>query len=137
MAAATVYGAALGALLLTTIGSALAVLRIDPFWQQAVVGALILAAIGLDRALAVRLTAGCRTEGPRCEVDPTGGRRRTRPTSPRVALAALGSWDAVVVIALLAVVLVAQRSGGRLRQRPQRLASCCWTSCRSRSSRCR
>lgn len=48
------HGAALGALLLTTIGSSLAVLRIDPFWQQAVVGAMILAAIGLDRLLAAR-----------------------------------------------------------------------------------
>ncbi|MDT0343503.1 ABC transporter permease [Streptomyces litchfieldiae] len=53
----TVWGAALGALLLTTIGSSLAVLRVDPFWQQAVVGALILAAIGLDRLLAARLAA--------------------------------------------------------------------------------
>ncbi|ROP35806.1 ABC transporter permease [Saccharothrix texasensis] len=50
----SVHGAALGALLLTTIGSSLAVLRINPFWQQAVVGGLILAAIGLDRLLAVR-----------------------------------------------------------------------------------
>ncbi|MFC6091249.1 ABC transporter permease [Saccharothrix lopnurensis] len=48
------HGAALGALLLTTIGSSLAVLRINPFWQQAVVGALILAAIGIDRLLAAR-----------------------------------------------------------------------------------
>jgi rhamnose transport system permease protein len=56
----TVWGAALGALLLTTIGSSLAVLRINPFWQQAVVGALILAAIGLDKALAVRLAARLR-----------------------------------------------------------------------------
>ncbi|RKN10472.1 ABC transporter permease [Streptomyces radicis] len=50
----TAYGAAIGALLLTTIGSSLAVLRVDPFWQQAAVGGLILAAIGLDRALAAR-----------------------------------------------------------------------------------
>jgi rhamnose transport system permease protein len=50
----SVYGAALGALLLTTIGSSLAVLQINPFWQQAVVGGLILAAIGIDRLLAVR-----------------------------------------------------------------------------------
>jgi rhamnose transport system permease protein len=50
----SVYGAALGALLLTTIGSSLAVLRINPFWQQAVVGGLILAAIGIDRLLSVR-----------------------------------------------------------------------------------
>ncbi|RAO27813.1 Ribose transport system permease protein RbsC [Micromonospora saelicesensis] len=54
------YGAALGAVLLTTIGSSLAVLRIDPFWQQAVVGALILAAIGLDRFLALRVAARLR-----------------------------------------------------------------------------
>jgi rhamnose transport system permease protein len=51
----SVYGAALGAVLLTTIGSALPVLGINPFWQRAAIGALILAAIGLDRALAVRM----------------------------------------------------------------------------------
>ena len=51
----SVYGAALGAALLTTIGAALPVLGINPFWQRAAVGALILTAIGLDRALAVRL----------------------------------------------------------------------------------
>ena len=56
----SVYGAALGAVLLTTIGSALPVLGINPFWQRAAVGALILAAIGLDRALAVRLAKGLR-----------------------------------------------------------------------------
>lgn len=56
----SVWGAALGAVLLTTISSSLAVLRINPFWQQAVVGALILAAIGLDRALAVRVAARLR-----------------------------------------------------------------------------
>jgi rhamnose transport system permease protein len=52
----SVYGAALGAVLLTTIGAALPVLGVNPFWQRAAVGALIIAAIGLDRALAVRLT---------------------------------------------------------------------------------
>jgi rhamnose transport system permease protein len=56
----SVWGAALGGLLLTVIGSALAVLRINPFWQQAVVGALILAAIGLDRLVAVRVAARLR-----------------------------------------------------------------------------
>jgi rhamnose transport system permease protein len=56
----SVYGAALGAVLLTTIGSALPVLGIDPFWQQAAVGGLILAAIGLDRALAARVTRRLR-----------------------------------------------------------------------------
>jgi rhamnose transport system permease protein len=50
----TVYGAAIGALLLTTITSALPVLGVSPFWQRAMIGALILASIGLDRYLAVR-----------------------------------------------------------------------------------
>jgi rhamnose transport system permease protein len=56
----SVYGAAIGAVLLTTIGSALPVLGINPFWQRATVGALILAAIGLDRALAVRVGRSLR-----------------------------------------------------------------------------
>lgn len=51
----SVYGAALGAVLLTTIRAALPVLGINPFWQDAAVGALILAAIGLDRALSARI----------------------------------------------------------------------------------
>nr|MDT0661949.1 ABC transporter permease [Micromonospora sp. DSM 115978] len=61
----SVYGAALGAVLLSTINSALPVLRIDPFWQQAVVGALILAAIGLDRALAARVAQRLRVRRSR------------------------------------------------------------------------
>ncbi|WP_248966032.1 ABC transporter permease [Sphaerisporangium perillae] len=52
----TVYGAALGALLLTTIGSALVVLKVNSFWQQALTGALLLLAITVDRVLAVRVT---------------------------------------------------------------------------------
>jgi rhamnose transport system permease protein len=52
----SVYGAALGAVLLTVMGAALPVLGVNPFWQKAAVGILILAAIGLDRALASRLT---------------------------------------------------------------------------------
>ena len=50
----TVIGAAFGAILLATINSALPVLGIQSFWQRAVVGALILGAIILDRVLAVR-----------------------------------------------------------------------------------
>jgi rhamnose transport system permease protein len=53
----SVYGAALGAVLLTVIGAALPVLGVNPFWQKAAVGMLILAAIGLDRALAARLSS--------------------------------------------------------------------------------
>ncbi|MET4002210.1 rhamnose transport system permease protein [Arthrobacter sp. UYCu511] len=50
----TVYGAAIGAVLLTTITSALPVLGVSPFWQRAMIGALILASIALDRYLAIR-----------------------------------------------------------------------------------
>jgi rhamnose transport system permease protein len=50
----TVWGAAIGAALLVTINRALPVLGIADFWQRAVVGGLILAAIVLDRVLAVR-----------------------------------------------------------------------------------
>jgi rhamnose transport system permease protein len=56
----TVYGAAIGALLLTTIGSALPVLAVDQFWQGAIVGALILVAIGTDRVVADRVAARLR-----------------------------------------------------------------------------
>jgi rhamnose transport system permease protein len=56
----TVWGAGLGALLLTVIGSALAVLSINQFWQQAIVGALIVLAIGADRLVAVRIARSLR-----------------------------------------------------------------------------
>ena len=56
----SVWGAGLGALLLTVIGSALAVLDINQFWQQAIVGALIVLAIGADRLVAVRLARSLR-----------------------------------------------------------------------------
>ncbi len=50
----TVWGAAIGAWLLMTINRALPILGVQDFWQQAVVGALILGAIVLDRVLAAR-----------------------------------------------------------------------------------
>ena len=56
----TVWGAGLGALLLTVIGSSLAVLDIDQFWQQAIVGALIILAICADRLVAVRIARSLR-----------------------------------------------------------------------------
>lgn len=49
----TVVGAAIGALLLTTITGALSALRVDRFWQQAIVGVLILAAITVDRVVGI------------------------------------------------------------------------------------
>jgi len=50
----TVWGAAIGAMLLVTIDRALPILGVPDFWQRAVVGALILGAIVLDRVLAAR-----------------------------------------------------------------------------------
>jgi rhamnose transport system permease protein len=51
----SIWGAAIGAFLLETISSALPILGVQSFWQQAVVGALIIVAIVLDRFLALRL----------------------------------------------------------------------------------
>ncbi|WP_326819339.1 ABC transporter permease [Streptosporangium sp. NBC_01756] len=61
----TVYGAALGALLLTTITSALVVLKVNPFWQQAITGALLLLAISVDRLLALRVARILRRRNAR------------------------------------------------------------------------
>ena len=57
----TVLGAALGALLLNTINSALVVVNVSSFWSQAIAGALLLAAIAFDRLIAVRLAPALRT----------------------------------------------------------------------------
>jgi rhamnose transport system permease protein len=56
----TVYGAALGALLLGAIRSALVILQVNAFWEQAINGALLLLAIGLDAYLAHRLARELR-----------------------------------------------------------------------------
>lgn len=59
----TVVGAAIGAYLLLTIARALPVLGIPDFWQQALVGALIIGAIVLDRVLARRQSRRLLQEG--------------------------------------------------------------------------
>jgi rhamnose transport system permease protein len=59
----TVVGAAIGALLLTTITSSLTAVRVDKFWQQAVVGVLILAAIIVDRVAHLRAAKRIRVQG--------------------------------------------------------------------------
>lgn len=61
----TVVGAAIGALLLTTITSSLTALRVDKFWQQAVVGVLILAAIIIDRLASIRTARRLRVSEAR------------------------------------------------------------------------
>ncbi|MHB1431971.1 MAG: ABC transporter permease [Streptosporangiaceae bacterium] len=53
-------GAAIGALLLASINSALYVLGVSSFWDQAIAGFLLLLAIALDRGISVRLAAALR-----------------------------------------------------------------------------
>jgi rhamnose transport system permease protein len=57
----TVLGAALGALLLNTINSALVVVNISSSWDQALAGALLLAAIAFDRLVAISVAPALRT----------------------------------------------------------------------------
>jgi rhamnose transport system permease protein len=51
----TAYGAALGAILLGTIENALTILKLNPFWLQAIQGAVIIAAVTLDALITRRL----------------------------------------------------------------------------------
>ena len=57
----TVLGAALGALLLNTINSALVVANVSSFWSQALAGALLVGAIAFDRLIALRVAPALRT----------------------------------------------------------------------------
>jgi rhamnose transport system permease protein len=61
----TVFGAALGALLLNTINSALVVVRISSSWSMALEGALLLGAITFDRVVSLKLTPSLRTRRAR------------------------------------------------------------------------
>jgi rhamnose transport system permease protein len=63
----SVVGAALGALLLSTITSALYTLGISPFWDQAIWGFLLLLAITLDQTITQRLTTALRQRRTRHE----------------------------------------------------------------------
>ena len=57
----TVLGAALGALLLNTISSALVVVNVSSNWTQALAGGLLVGAIAFDRLIAVRVAPALRT----------------------------------------------------------------------------
>ncbi len=61
----SVTGAALGALLLATINSALYVLGISSFWDQAIAGLLLIVAITIDRIISVKLTSALRLRSAR------------------------------------------------------------------------
>jgi rhamnose transport system permease protein len=56
----TVLGAAIGAVLLNTIYSALVVVNVSSFWSQAFSGALLVGAIAFDRLIAVRVAPALR-----------------------------------------------------------------------------
>jgi rhamnose transport system permease protein len=58
----TVIGAALGAILLDTINQALVAARVSAFWDSAVAGALLLAAIAFDRFIGVRAARALRAK---------------------------------------------------------------------------
>ncbi len=75
----SVWGAAIGAFLLVTINRALPIVGIQDFWQQAVVGALILAAIVLDRVLSARQE---RRLAARREVESAASPRPGAPPVP-------------------------------------------------------
>jgi rhamnose transport system permease protein len=61
----TVIGAAIGAILLSTITSSLTATRVDKFWQQAIVGVLILSAIIIDRIVSARTARKLRVNEAR------------------------------------------------------------------------
>jgi len=56
----TAYGAALGAILLGTIENALTILKLNPFWLQAIQGAVIIVAVTLDALITRRLQRALR-----------------------------------------------------------------------------
>ena len=105
----SVYGAALGALLLGTITSSLIVLRVEAFWQQAAIGALLLIAIAL-RPLprparrgrpAQEERAPCKLRRPR----PAPRARRVRRDRLR---AFAGRWEALLLGLIVVTAIVGQ-----------------------------
>jgi rhamnose transport system permease protein len=61
----TVYGAALGALLLTSINSVLPALNVSSVWEEAIDGFLLLVAIAADRVVALRVATALRKRSAR------------------------------------------------------------------------
>jgi rhamnose transport system permease protein len=57
-----VIGAALGAILLQVINQSLVAVRVSPFWDSAIAGALLLTAIAFDRLIGFRATRAMRAK---------------------------------------------------------------------------
>ena len=108
-------GAAIGALLLSTISSALNVLGISPFWDQAIAGFLLLVAITLDRVdLGAPARRAAAKEPRRWNLSAPPPPRRPRPGRTRPdaragqpAPAARGSvrWETGLVVVVVAIVV--------------------------------
>jgi rhamnose transport system permease protein len=68
----SVYGAALGALLLTSINSVLPALNVSSVWEEAIDGFLLLLAIAFDRVVALRVASALRKKNSgRTSEEPT------------------------------------------------------------------
>lgn len=71
-AVGSVYGAALGALLLTSINSVLPALNVSSSWEEAIDGFLLLLAIAFDRVVALRVASALRKKNSgRTSEEPT------------------------------------------------------------------
>jgi rhamnose transport system permease protein len=71
-AVGSAYGAALGALLLTSINSVLPALNVSSVWEEAIDGFLLLLAIAFDRVVALRVAASLRKKNSgRTSEEPT------------------------------------------------------------------
>ena len=105
----SVVGAALGALLLQTISSALNVLGVPSLWTEAIAGLLLIVAITLDRGIQLRLPPRCRNE--RCASVPEQTRTdRPRSINVRERLSGLLRWESALLVGLIAVVHLRQRA---------------------------
>ncbi len=129
----SVIGAVLGAILLQTINQALVAARISSFWDQAIAGALLLAAISFDRLLAVRAARAlvAKTGGELCRVTPPAPRPAPVGAERPAALGVGAGPDPDRGRALR------RRPRTRSSGRPRRSSSAGSTSARWRSWRCR
>ena len=108
----TVWGAAIGACLLLTINRALPILGIQDFWQRAVVGALIIGAIVLDRVLALRQSASCSKRGRKADdrhrpAPDTRTARTYQAYSSPLWRRVLLTREMAIIVLLVAVIAVA------------------------------
>ena len=99
----TVVGAALGALLLNSIDSALVVVKVSSNWNLALAGALLLAAIAFDRLISIRVAPALSTRR-RAVADLDDLKPGDEvPRRPRGRARCLARWE--MLLALLAATI--------------------------------